>query len=218
MDIAIQVTTVIAALLGIATVIVGTSSINNKFTVTLWLGYATAVVVLLGGCLYWQKQHWEAEAKAAAESAILQRPEVFIEEAKITPITVDRIPVVSLLLRNRGSRPARNVKIGPSKHSFKLKGFAGPLIYGPGESDTTEDLAAGAATVAAVETGLVITDERFEQLNSGDLLYFTYGKGTYEDDAGHTYGLKFCFMYSPMCPTILQVCPDRYWPESNHEN
>lgn len=67
MDIAIQVTAAIAALLVLVTTVVGTSSLNNKFTVTLWLGYATAVIVLLGGCLYWQKQHW---ASAVVETSI----------------------------------------------------------------------------------------------------------------------------------------------------
>lgn len=65
MEVAIQVVTVIAGLLVIATTIVAVSSFSNKFTITLWLGYATAIFLLLAGCLYWQKQHWENEKKVA---------------------------------------------------------------------------------------------------------------------------------------------------------
>lgn len=219
MDIAIQATAVVAALLGVATVIVGTSSVTNKFTITLWLGFATAVLILLGGCLYWQRQHWEAEAKAAAELTKAHRPELFIEEAQITPLVVGKTHTVVMLLRNRGDGHARNIKLGPNNYSFKAKDFAGPLMYGEGLSpiDTPVELAAGAAIAVAVTPHALITDERSEQLIAGDLLYFHYAEGSYSDDAGRMYQFDYCFMYTPMAPTILRVCPNHYRPKKDRE-
>jgi hypothetical protein len=63
MDIAIQICGILVALLVIAMGIVAVSSVPSKFTVTLWLGFAAAVLTLLGGTLYWQKQHWDSVAR-----------------------------------------------------------------------------------------------------------------------------------------------------------
>jgi hypothetical protein len=196
----------------IVAAVVGVTDLASKLAITLWLSGVAVVLILLGVALHFKKKAYERE------SAPIQRPELFIEEAEITPLIVGKSQIVRLLLRNRGDLPARNIKIGPSNNSLRPKDFAGPLVYGPGESDTTQDLAAGAQTVVAIEVLLEITEERFEQLNSGELLYFTYGRGSYEDDAGRIYPLEFCFMYSPMSRTILRLCPSRYWPKNDHEN
>jgi hypothetical protein len=194
--------------------VVAVLDIAHKGTITLWLGYAAILCALTGLCLYVQKHIWENEAKAA------ERPELFIEEARMLPLVLGKPQTVILLLRNSGHHPARNIKLGPHNASLKPKDFTGPLSYGDPKFpvDTSTELAGGAAVNVSVVVRIEVTEERLQQLNDGDLLYFHYGQGSYEDDVGRTYGFDYCFMYSPMTPTILRICPNQYRPRKDHEH
>jgi hypothetical protein len=74
-------------------------------------------------------------------------------------------------------------------------------------------LAADAEAVMAVDAQMGITKKTIQLLNDGELLFFHYGKGEYEDDFGGPYPIDFCFMYTPLAPTIMRTCPTRYWPK-----
>jgi hypothetical protein len=67
MDVAIQLCGLLVVLLCIAMAVAAVSPLHDKFSVTLWLGYAAAVLALLGGCLYLQKQHREGNPDTPLE-------------------------------------------------------------------------------------------------------------------------------------------------------
>jgi hypothetical protein len=209
-DIAIQSVSATVAILLTVVAVVGVSDLTSKLAITLWLSGVAAVLILLGLGLYLMKTVWAQEP----------RPELFIEEARILPLILGKPQTVAMLLRNSGVSPARNIKLGPHNASLKPKDFTGPLSYGDPKFpvDTTTELAGGAAVNVSVVVHIEVTEERLQQFNDGGLLYFHYGQGSYEDDAGRTYRFDYCFMYSPMAPTILRICPNQYRPRKDHED
>lgn len=69
MDITIQICGLLVILLGVTTAIVAVSPLRDKFSVTLWLGFGTGVLALLGICLYVQNRHWDGDVSQANANA-----------------------------------------------------------------------------------------------------------------------------------------------------
>jgi hypothetical protein len=59
-----------------------------------------------------------------------------------------------------------------------------------------------------------LSKERIEQLEKEEVLFFHFAEGEYDDDDGNTYPIDYCYMYNPLSPTILKMCPEKYWPKS----
>src|ERR1700686_349769 len=141
------------------------------------------------------------------------RAELFIEGARMLPLEPGKSQKILLSVRNRGKLAARNINVGGANNRFLPKTFTGPLEYEYVDSDTRPDLAADAEAVMAVDAPMGITKETIQLLNDGELLFFHYGKGEYEEGFGGPYPIDFCFMYTPLTPTIMRTCPLRYWPK-----
>lgn len=223
MDLAIYVVGGIVAIFAIGVAAVSAFSMKHKGTYVLWLSFLGVVFILLGITLYLQKRIWEHDeaiatgaAKSAAQTPVAkERPELFLEKAEIQPLEPGKPEFVLLVVKNRGKATARNV--GIENHITLVNTpFNSPLRYlGNPELETRTDVAANAGIMLRSQIKRALTEEWVNNLQSGKMLLFYFGKGEYEDDSGNKYPIKYCYMYDPMMPTSMRICPTRYWPEDD---
>lgn len=62
-DVIVQAIGVVVGIVLIAAMVVGVSSWEQKLTMTLWLGFAAVVLIVLGFCLYLQGRIWQSETR-----------------------------------------------------------------------------------------------------------------------------------------------------------
>lgn len=146
-----------------------------------------------------------------------KRPELYIREARMTPLVAGQPETIVLGIGNRGNATARNIRLGAGNHFYASSSFEGPLEYKPIAVDTQPDLGPGEEKSMVSHSFEPLTEERIKDFQEGRLLFFHYAEGEYDDDNGTTYPVDFCFMYMPLTPTAMRICPEKYWPKERKD-
>jgi hypothetical protein len=76
-------------------------------------------------------------------------------------------------------------------------------IWGPGDEEKS----------VISKSPQPLSQKQIDQLNSGEVLFFHFAEGEYEDYRGDTYLIDYCYMYNPLSPIVMRVCPEKYWPK-----
>lgn len=146
-----------------------------------------------------------------------KRPELYISEARMAPLVAGRPETIILGVSNRGNAPARNIRLGAGNHFYASSSFEGPLEYLPIAIDTQPDLGPGEEKSIVSHSFEPLSEERIKDFQEGRLLFFHYAEGEYDDDNGTAYPIDFCFMYMPLTPTAMRICPEKYWPKERKD-
>ena len=153
---------------------------------------------------------WNGEAEKKRE-----RPELYTSGAMMGPLVPGEPETVLVAFKNRGSTTARNICLGGGNHVFTRADFAGPLVYKPVPVQVRPDLGAGDEENTVISRSpQPLTEKQIDQLNKGEILFFHFAEGEYSDDSGNTYPIDYCYMFNPVSPTVMKVCPEKYWPKS----
>ncbi len=140
------------------------------------------------------------------------RPELSLEKAKAY-FWSGKAPEVRILLMNRGNVPARNIWFGGVNFIVEAS-FTGRLPSGElPQRDMFPNLAVNAQMTGVTYIGRPLSIKDVADLEDGNIRFFQYSKGRYEDDAGNVYQIEFCFMYMPGHDS-LPLAPIEYWPKS----
>lgn len=141
------------------------------------------------------------------------RPELYISGSMMGPLTPGEPETVLLGLKNRGNATARNIRIGGGNHQFTTSNFSGPLEYKRVDVTTYADLGPGPEENTLLSRSpQPLTEKQIRELREGKTLFFHYAEGEYDDDAGNTYPIDYCYMFNPQSPTVMRICPEKYWP------
>jgi hypothetical protein len=210
---------IISSLLIIATiaaVLITPLLYYHKQTIACWTTFIAVVLFALAGCLQWQKHILEVQAQVAVpHSATNEQPELYISGAMMMPLEAGKPETVLLGLKNRGKAIARNIRLGGGNHVFTTRNFAGPLVYKPVPFQSRPDLGPGKEENSLIsKSPQPLSQKQIEELTNEEALFFHFAEGEYDDDAGNTYPIDYCYMFNPLSPTILKMCPEKYWPKS----
>jgi hypothetical protein len=141
------------------------------------------------------------------------RPELYSNGAMMKPLVPGQPELVMIGLKNRGNAVARNIRLGGGNHLFTLKNFSGPLEYKSVDVTTSADLGPGDEENTLISNSVEpLTAKRIKQLQDGEVLFFHFAEGEYDDDSGNTFPVDYCYMFNPLSPTIMRTCPEKYWP------
>ena len=125
---------------------------------------------------------------------ITPHPELSIDKT-ILRLLPDQSPRVILQITNRGNETAFNLAI-PSGMILQPLSFNGALPECDEEvKDIHPEIAPGATVSSISMLELLISDEMYRYIDAGNLRFFYYFKGRYEDRAGKTYPLNRIYMY-----------------------
>lgn len=143
------------------------------------------------------------------QNASVERPELSID--RVLPRLAPGKPVsVTMQITNRGKAAALNIAIGGADF-FAPKSFNGLLEkHDFPKSDTRPSLAGGAPITVDARANTPISREQVAGIQAGNLLWFRYGDGQYQDGTGNSYHFEFCFMYDPLRPDSMRICPTQY--------
>jgi hypothetical protein len=186
------------------------SNKSNSGMVLSVVSLLAAILVMLS--LMAKKHFWDGEAEK-----IQQRPELYVSGARMTPLHAGQPERVVLGIKNRGNATARNIRLGGGNHFFASSSFTGPLEYQSLPVDTRPDIGPGEEKSIVSSSSEPLSIDRIKDLQRGELLFFHYAEGDYEDESGATYPIDFCFMYAPLSPTAMRICPEKYWPKERKD-
>jgi|GEM_PF-5922974 len=142
-----------------------------------------------------------------------KRPELYISGSMMGPLIPGEPETVLLGLKNRGNAIARNIRIGGGNHQFTKSNFSGPLEFKRVDVSTCADLGPGPEENTLLSRSpQPLTERQIRELQEGQTLFFHYAEGEYDDDAGNTYPIDYCYMFNPQSPTVMRICPEKYWP------
>jgi hypothetical protein len=165
-----------------------------------------AVSVLAMPCFIAKRIFWDTESDTTRP-----RPELYSNGAMMKPLISGQPELVIVGLKNRGNAVARNIRLGGGNHLFTLKNFRGPLEYKRVDVTTYADLGSGDEENSLISQSVQpLTAKRIKQLQDGEVLFFHFAEGEYDDDNGNTYLIDYCYMFNPLSPTIMRTCPEKY--------
>lgn len=145
------------------------------------------------------------------------RPELYISGTRLGPLSPGEPETVVMGIKNRGKATARNIRLGGGNHLFTTSTFSGPLEYKPVEATMRPDLGPDEENSLVSRSDQPLTAKRIKELQEGKVLFFHFAEGEYDDDDGNTYPLDFCYMYMPLSPTVMRICPEKYWPKDRKD-
>jgi hypothetical protein len=207
----------------------------SVYDLVTWVGLALCVgLILIYGFQHNQRGFWwslvamgilvvimlaiRARQYFGGDEGVAQyaeRPILFVERVIARPLVAGHRKAVSVWLRNSGKKPARKITVWITQ-AFTKADFVGPLIYKPVyEPDSRFDCEPGAAVSLAGKSESPVALWEIKALNDRKAFWFHYGQGTYEDDLGNIYPLRFCYMYEPGLGGDLRICPDRFLPKED---
>lgn len=180
---------------------------GNKNASGLRLAEISLVVSVFAMCCFIAKRIFlDAEPEK-------KRPELYISGSMMGPLTPGEPETVLLGLKNRGNAIARNIRIGGGNHQFTTSNFSGPLEFKRVDVSTCADLGPGPEEDTLLSRSpQPLTERQIRELQEGQTLFFHYAEGEYDDDAGNTYPIDYCYMFNPQSPTVMRICPEKYWP------
>ncbi len=144
-----------------------------------------------------------------------ERPELYTHGAMMGPLVAGEPETVLVGLKNRGKATARNICLGGRNHVILNADFAGPLVYKHVPVQLRPDLGPGPEEQSAIsKSPQPLSQEQIDQLKKGQTLFFHFAEGEYNDGDGNTYPIDYCYMFNPTSPTVMRVCPEKYWPKS----
>jgi len=146
-----------------------------------------------------------------------ERPELYISGTRLGPLSPGEPETVVMGIKNRGKATARNIRLGGGNHLFTTSSFSGPLEYKPVEATMQTDLGPGEENSLVSRSDQPLTAKRIKELQDGKVLFFHFAEGEYDDDDGNTYPIDFCYMYMPLSPTVMRICPEKYWPKDRKD-
>jgi hypothetical protein len=146
-----------------------------------------------------------------------ERPELYVSGARMLPLEPGTPETVLLGMKNRGNATARNIRLGGGNHLFTTSSFSGPLEYKPVAVDMRPDLGPGEENSLISESPQPLSKERINELQDSKVLFFHFAEGEYDGDDGTTYPIDYCYMFFPLSPTIMRVCPEKYWPKERKD-
>jgi hypothetical protein len=146
-----------------------------------------------------------------------KRPELYINGSRMGPLSSGQPETVVLGIKNRGQTTARNIRLGGGNHLFTTNSFSGPLEYKPVGVTLRPDLGPGEENSLVSQSTQPLTANRIKELQDGKVLFFHFAEGEYEDDDGNTYPIDYCYMYMPLSPTVMRLCPEKYWPRERKD-
>jgi hypothetical protein len=171
------------------------------------ISLALSVFAML--CFIAKRVFWDAESDKPR-----RRPELYTSGAMMLPLEPGKPEIVLIGLKNRGNATARNIRLGGGNHLFTDKSFSGPLQYELVPVQVREDLGSGdEEKTLQSQSPKPISKSEIRKLRDGEILFFHFAEGEYDDDSGNTYPIDYCYMYNRLAPNIMNICPERYWPK-----
>lgn len=154
-------------------------------------------------------QYWPKDG--ALPQSTPTRPELFVERAtaELVPGKPKRVAVEFV---NRGNGEAKHLTVWMNQGLAKPD-FPGPLKFEALEPDTRPSIGPNGTVTLVGGKNEPITTAEYEAIQHGTRVWFIFGKGVYEDSAGSSWPIDFCFQYEPSIAPVMRICPDKYWPK-----
>ncbi|MFL6228982.1 MAG: hypothetical protein ACJ741_09395 [Pyrinomonadaceae bacterium] len=143
---------------------------------------------------------------------IKERPYLVISEFDLTDYAIGKNPTIQLEIMNTGNTPAIKVELNtyvevrhtplPIHPTYAAQSSPPSQIYMPAFN----------RQIQIVSLHWALTPELMEGLERGELFFYVFGVGRYDDRLGVHHTLKFCRRYSPPTDTF-EACP--YHNEEN---
>lgn len=138
------------------------------------------------------------------------RPELFIERARVEDVVVGKTPRFRALIKNVGKATAYRIVLR-SASSVTAAATPGPHPnylapdIGTGNPESFQLLPSGERVEYGHSWRRPLTEKDVEELSNGTKLLFFTGKGHYEDADGATYEISYCQMFKKDEPPFFLV-------------
>jgi hypothetical protein len=186
---------VLVALGGIILAFAGLHGFENKSVTVVSFGIGS-ILVIVGGCFYWQDALWK---KDAAKIAVpVERPRVVIEQIGLTHFEVGNRPVANITFKNSGRRPALELMIESAMQTTLEPLTGDPPRIDAGTSPSTLTLPPDGKVNQAVPLGAILDEIGLNALKGEKQLFlYVHGIASYKDESDKSHTFRFCFRYHP---------------------
>jgi hypothetical protein len=187
---------------GLILAFAGAHGFQNKSVTIIAFGIG-AILLVIGGCLYWQDAIWKSESEANARpSARDQGALVVVASIAGEPLQpeVGQTFHVIVKLINRGHSPAKKVRANVVTEPVRA-GEAPSFVYtgdpvisiGTMAPDVEHQATLRPVTSKSTGESRPLTQELFEELQTGRTRIFVHGRIDYEEPNKTKHWATFCY-------------------------